>query len=205
VFDQLTDYISGSNWSYLWIAMLAAFDVIVPLLPSETSVILAGVLASSGKLELAPVIAVAACGAIIGDNLAYWIGRGPGERLLARIPGVGTNTEMRAWAERQLQERGAYLIVIGRFIPGGRTLLTVTAGALGYPWRRFIIWDIIAGVIWASYAAGLGYVGGRAFEEQPWKGFAAAFAVALAVTGIVEAVRWVRRRRAAAAATDGEA
>jgi membrane protein DedA with SNARE-associated domain len=62
------------------------------------------------------------------------------------------------------------------------------------PWRRFIVFDVIAGVVWASYAALLGYFGGKAFEHQPWKGLLLAFGIALAVTAVVEGVRWLRRR-----------
>ena len=70
-----------------------------------------------------------------------------------------------------LEERGGYIIVVSRFIPGGRTVITFTAGFVdGMPWRRFIRYDVIAGVIWGTYTVMLGYVGGKTFEEQPWKG-----------------------------------
>ena len=62
------------------------------------------------------------------------------------------------------------------------------------PWHRFIRFDVLAGVIWGAYTVLLGYFGGRTFEEQPWKGLLLAFAIALAVTGVVEAVRHLRRR-----------
>jgi membrane protein DedA with SNARE-associated domain len=69
-----------------------------------------------------------------------------------------------------------------------------------FAWRRFIRWDIVAGLLWATYAAGLGYLGGAAFEQQPWKGFIVAFAIALGVTGITEVVRYLRGRRSDAPA-----
>ena len=87
-----------------------------------------------------------------------------------------------------------YLILIGRFIPGGRTVVTLTCGLLEMAWHRFIRFDVVAGFLWASYAALLGYFGGRAFEEQPWKGFLLAFAIALLITGGVELYRWLKRR-----------
>jgi membrane-associated protein len=196
VFDQLTEYVSGSYWTYAFIIAVAALDVIIPLLPSETSVILAGVLASSGDLVLIIVIAAAAIGAIIGDNIAYWIGhstsRGEDPWLVR-----GKRKQGLEWADRQLSERGGYLIVVGRFIPAGRTLVTLTCGVTHFPWRRFIRWDVVSGVLWATYAAGLGYLGGVTFEKQPWKGFIVAFAIAIGITGIVEVVRYLRRRNAA--------
>ena len=89
---------------------------------------------------------------------------------------------------------------MARFIPAGRTLVTLACGAIRFEWRRFLRWDIVAGLLWAIYAAGLGYLGGRAFEQQPWKGFVAAFVIALGVTGIVEVMRYLRGRRPGAPA-----
>jgi membrane-associated protein len=194
VFQALTDYVSGSPWTYLFLVGIAALDVIFPLVPSETSVILAGVIAASGDLVLAAVIACAAAGAILGDNVSYWIGRLAGERIVARFFS-GERRKRIDWAEKQIDDRGPYLIVVGRFIPGGRTAVTLASGLLEMRWRKFLAFDVAAGLVWASYAALLGYVGGRTFEEDPLKGFIIAFAVALAVTGGVEAYRWLKRRR----------
>jgi membrane-associated protein len=198
VFESLTDYVSGSPWTYAFLFGIAALDVIFPLVPSETSVILGGVLAATGDLWLPGVIVCAAGGAILGDNTAYFIGKFAGHRLVERFF-KGERRKRIDWAEKQVQERGGYLIVVGRFIPGGRTAITLACGLLEYPWRRFIGFDVAAGVLWASYAALLGYVGGRTFEKNPLYGFLIAFAVALGITGAVEAVRWVRKRRAAQA------
>jgi membrane-associated protein len=94
--------------------------------------------------------------------------------------------------------RGAYIITIARFIPGGRTATTFTAGYVRFPWRKFLLFDGIAAAIWGSYTVLLGYFGGSQFEEEPWKGLLLAFAIALAVTGLIEAVRFLRHRRQAA-------
>jgi membrane-associated protein len=91
--------------------------------------------------------------------------------------------------------------VIARFIPGGRTVVTLSAGTLGYPWRKFFLFDVVAGLAWASYAASLGYFGGHAFEKQPWKGLLLALAIALAVAGAVELARWYLKRRAQSSTT----
>ena len=194
MFQSLTDYVSGSPWTYAFLFGVAALDVIFPLVPSETSVILAGVLASTGDLVLLAVILVAAGGAVLGDNTAYWIGRLAGERLVNRFFS-GERRKRIDWAEDQIAERGGYFIVVGRFIPGGRTAVTLACGFLEMRWRRFIAFDVTAGLMWASYAALLGYFGGKAFEEQPWKGFIVAFVVALAITGAIELYRWMKKRR----------
>jgi membrane protein DedA with SNARE-associated domain len=194
VFESLTEVVSGSPWTYAFILGIAALDVVFPLVPSETSVILAGVLAASGDLILILVIAAAAGGAFFGDNTAYWIGRTAGERLVERFF-QGERRKRLDWAEKQVQERGGYLIIIGRFLPGGRTAVTVASGTLEMAWSRFIFFDVIAALVWAAYAALLGYFGGKAFEEEPWKGFVIAFIVAVGIAGGVEVIRWRRRRR----------
>ncbi len=194
--ESLTDVVSGSPWTYAFLFAVSALDAVIPLVPSETSVIAAGVLAANGDLVLGLVILVAAAGAILGDNTSYGIGHTVGHRLAERFFS-GTRKRRLDQAERNLADRGGYLIVVGRFIPGGRTAVTLAAGTLEYPWRRFIAFDVAAGIVWASYAACLGYFGGKTFEESPLKGLALAFGIAVAVTAAVEAVRWARKRRSA--------
>ena len=177
------------------VALLAYLDALVPVVPSETSVITAGVVASAGDLSLPMVIAVAASGAFLGDNTAYFIGHRFGTRINDRFLSSEKNRRRVEWAQRQVNERGGELIVIARFIPGGRTIVTLSAGTLGYPWRKFAIFDAAAALGWALYAALLGYFGGHAFEKAPWKGLLLALGIAFAVTGTIEVVRWYLRRR----------
>jgi membrane protein DedA with SNARE-associated domain len=194
--DSLTQYVSSSNWTYVYLVVVCALDSIFPLVPSETSVILGGVLAGSDDLVLWLVILAASAGAFLGDNIAYWIGRKAGPWIEARFFS-GSRAKNLAWAKDQIGRRGGYLLVIARFIPGGRTAVTVGCGILHWEYRRFVFFDVIAAVLWGTYAALLGYAGGRAFSAHPWQGFLVAFAVALAVTGAVELYRWWRGRRRA--------
>jgi membrane-associated protein len=125
-----------------------------------------------------------------------------GARIEARFFRGERGRRQIQWAERQLAERGGELIVIGRFIPGGRTALTLSAGALGYPWRRFARFDAAAVLVWALYATLLGYFGGRTFEHAPWQGLLLALAIVFAVAGGIELTRWLlKRRRPPGAAT----
>jgi membrane-associated protein len=181
----------------LIVALLAYLDALVPVVPSETSVITAGVVASTGDLSLALVVAAAASGAFLGDNTAYFIGHRFGTRINDRFFSSEKNRKRIEWAQRQVNERGGELIVIARFIPGGRTVVTLSAGTLGYPWRRFVLFDAAAALGWALYAALLGYFGGHAFEKAPWKGLLLALGIAFAVTGGIELARWYLRRRSA--------
>jgi membrane protein DedA with SNARE-associated domain len=196
VFDQFRDWVSGRWWSYLAIFAVSAIDAFFPLVPSETVVITAGNLASTGDLVLPLVILSAAAGAVVGDNISYFIGKWAGERTVRRLFRSEKAHRGFDWAEEQLERRGFYIIVIARFIPGGRTAVTFTSGyTQGMPWRKFIVADVVAGLVWATYAAMLGYVGGKTFEEQPWKGLLLGFAIALGVALLVEAIRHFRNRR----------
>jgi membrane-associated protein len=197
-FDQIADWVSGAWWSYFVIFGAAAVDAFFPLVPSETVVIIGGNLAASGDLSLPLVMLAAAAGAVVGDNVSFGIGSLVGERTVKRWFRGEKSQRRLEWAERMLDERGAYIIVIARFIPGGRTAVTFSAGYIPtFPWRRFIVYDVVAGAIWASYAALLGYFGGKTFEDHPFLGLLIALGVALSLGLLVELVRHRRQRRAA--------
>lgn len=197
MFQSFVDAVSGSPWTYGLVFAVAALDAFFPVVPSETTVITAAVLAAQGGgLRIELVIPAAAVGAICGDNVSYWVGRTLGERIAGTLF-RGDRRRHLDRAHRLLEERGGYLIIVGRFVPGGRTAVTFAAGSLDWAWLRFITFDVAAGVIWATYAGVLGYVGGRSFEHSTWKGLLVAFAGAALVTGGVELVRWLRKRQAA--------
>ena len=195
-FDQLADWVSGAWWSYLAIFAIAAIDAFFPVVPSETLVVIGGNLASSGDLNLLLVILAGAAGAILGDNISYAIGTLVGERTVKRWFRSEKAQKRLEWAERTLDERGAYIIIIARFIPGGRTAVTFSAGYVHtLRWRRFILYDIVAGLVWATYAALLGYFGGKTFEDHPFWGLALALGIALTAGLLVEVIRHLRTRR----------
>jgi len=193
VFESLFDNVSGSPWTYAFLFAVAALDVVFPVVPSEASVITAGVLAASGDLIIVLVIAAAAAGAWLGDNGSYLIGRTLGNRAARRFFRGEKAQRRLQWAERLLRTRGAYLIVVSRFIPGGRTATTFTAGLVRYPWpQRFLPLTILATLIWASYAALIGYLGGSVFEEKPLYALLLAFGIAVTITVVVEGYRRLR-------------
>ncbi len=128
-----------------------------------------------------------------------------GERTVKRWFRSEKSHKRLEWAERTLDERGAYIILLSRFIPGGRTAVTFSAGYIPtFSWRRFIVYDVIAGFAWATYAAMLGYLFGKTFEEHPVWGVVLALAIALTLGLVVEVVRHVRKRRSTTAGETGE-
>ena len=188
------DRVSGHWWFLAVILVIALLDSVIPIVPSETCVIIGGVAAGTGHYPLWLVIPAGAVGAAIGDNVAYLLGRRAGpwfERRAARKDSTRARLD---WTKRQIVERGGPLLVTARFVPGGRTLLTVSCGITRQPRSWFVRWVALATVLWATYAALLGYVGGRAFQDDHTKAFGVAFVTALAATGVIELVRWMRRR-----------
>jgi len=195
VFNSVVDAVGSSGWTYLVVFGIALLDAFFPLVPSETVAITSGVVASHGDLSVPLLVVCAAGGAFAGDNISFAIGHFFGKRTVDRFFRGEKAQGRLKWAERQLDERGQYIIVIARFIPGGRTATTFTAGYVqDFPWHRFALYDAVAASIWGAYTVLLGYYGGSRFESQPWKGLLFAFAIAVAVTIVIEAVRHFRKR-----------
>ncbi len=193
--EGLVDAVAASAWVYPVIGGVAALDALVPLVPSEATVIVAAALAGAGDLVLAFVVLAGAGGAALGDNAAYLVGRAGRARRPGRWldpPRWGPRLRR---AETTLQERAATIIVCSRFVPGGRTAAMLSAGLIGLPWRRFVGFDLAAAALWACYASALGWLGGRAFAERPVHALLLALAVASALALLLEAGRRVLRGR----------
>jgi membrane-associated protein len=185
--------------SYAIAIIIPALDAVLPVLPSETVIITLGV-ATAGSTDprIALLIACSALGAFLGDNLSYILGRRFGPWVERRFFSGEKGAGRRAWAERSLERFGMPLIVVCRFVPGGRTAVTLCCGMVGYNRRRFVIATAVAGTIWAVYSFFLGRLGGRVFEDKPWVGLLVAFGITTAITGLIEVIRRVRSRRSPA-------
>lgn len=185
--------IMSSPWIYLAVFAIAFLDGFFPVVPGETSVIASGTAAAAfGSPNITLIIVVAALGAFAGDHVSYCIGRFG----ISRIARPGTKREAAFnWARNALNQRGGLVLVVARYIPGGRTAVTITCGAVRYPLRRFMFFDGIAALSWAIYSAMIGYFAGMIFEERPLLALLLGFAVAMIVAGIVELTRFIMKRR----------
>jgi membrane-associated protein len=194
--NALTTLHVGNPVSYLIAFLLPMLDAIVPLLPSETVIIALGV-ATAGSVDprIFLLVAFAALGAFCGDNLCYLIGWRFGPWAERRFFATEKGARSRDWAVRTLARFGMGLIIVCRFIPGGRTAVMLSCGVIGYDRRRFVVATAVAGVVWATYAFFAGRLGGKAFEDRPLAGLAVAFGAAFAISGIIELVRRVIARR----------
>ncbi len=194
--QSLIDLLTGSLWTYPILLGICAGDAVFPILPSETAVIVCGLQAARGELSLGWVIAFAAAGAFVGDNTSYAGGRWIGHPLVKRFFSGERSQERLDWAKRFLKQRGSYVLIVARFVPGGRTATTFTSGLVNLRWpTRFAPYIFVAAILWALYGALLGYLGGRAFRDQPILALLFALGLAGLVAGAAELVRWLRRRR----------
>lgn len=195
MFNWLSQEVSQSPVTYLIVFVACATDVLFPLIPSETIVITASVLAAQGELLIVGIVPLVALGAFLGDNISYWLGRKIGDPIAKRLFKGRKGQARLRWAEQALRRRGIVLIGIGRFIPGGRTATTFAAGTLEMPYRNFLFADAIAACIWAVYISMLGFLGGETFKNSLWLPLAASLACAMAVALSFEGWRrWQRRR-----------
>lgn len=158
--------LADSPWIYVAIFAVAVIDAFFPVVPSESIVIASSTASSAtGAPLLVGVWIAAAAGAWCGDQTGRFIGTKINVRewRFFQRPAV---LKTLVWAEHGLEKRGASLIIAARFIPMGRIAVNLTAGALGYPARRFMAITAIAAVIWASWGVALGTVAGSIFHDN---------------------------------------
>jgi membrane-associated protein len=206
VSDAVLDVVMNvlrSPWFYVLLFALVYVDAFLPGIPSESAVVVAGVFAVQGTPELPLVMLVAMAAAFVGDHTSLLIGRLAGSRLMRWVPPGTRRRRSLDWSARQLERRGAQILIVGRYVPGGRTGVTLMAGFVGYPWRSFTPYVAIAAVTWGVYSTLVGYFGGLVFRDRPLQGVAAGIGFGVAVTLVVELVRFIGRRRRIRATAEG--
>lgn len=187
--NSLTELVTDSPVTYLLIFALVAVDVIAPVIPAEATVTAASALAGQGQLTIWWVMLAAGLGAFVGDNIAYWIGRIAGRPLVERI--LRGDTQQLEAVQEQFDRRGGIFVIIGRFVPGGRTVVALGAGVLHFRWLQFVIYDAIAAVVWAIQAALPGFIGGSLIRDEPWLAMVIGFVLSALVAGTIVLIqRW---------------
>ncbi|MEO6827066.1 MAG: DedA family protein [Microbacteriaceae bacterium] len=202
--DAVNDTIlslAGSPWIYFVALALVIIDGFFPPVPSESVIVaLSSLGIATGSPNLIAVVVIAAFGAMIGDNIAYALGRWVGVERFAwmRRPRVARAFQR---AGRGLAKRTATLVLTARYVPVGRVAVNMTAGATHLPRRRFIPLTVLSGVTWALYSVLIGVLVGAWMHGHPVLGAAIAIVFALALGFAVDAIlnRIAIRRDAATA------
>jgi len=195
----MTHFITSHGLPLLFlVVMIESFGV--PL-PGETALILFGVLASQGHYDIAAVIAVAAAGAIVGDNLGYWlIGRLGGRALFERWSWLKMYSDrVLPRAEDLMARHGAKMVFFGRFITVLRYTAAWVAGLGRMHWWTFLFWNAVGGICWATLVGLVSYYGGKAAADaiQHYGILFGAGLVGLLVVGVLFShigKRWLERR-----------
>ncbi|MFE3497731.1 DedA family protein [Streptomyces sp. NPDC059175] len=172
--------LTASPWIYAVVALSVLLDVFLPVLPSGVLVITAATAAAAGSTAVGSASVAAAAGqvphevpslvalllcattaSVLGDLVAYRVARRGGARLdraIARSRRLTTAQERLGTA---LSRGGGLLVVIARFAPAGRSVVSLGAGAAHRKVKEFLPWSALAGMAWAGYSVGLGYFGGQ--------------------------------------------
>jgi len=188
-------------WAYLAIYGFLAVDAMVPVVPIQAIMITSGALTVYGNLSLPVVIAIGALGMFTGDSIAFVLGRSArhagrhwfADRLAALRARCGPKhdeTEAGAKEEsrtkraaerftRGLRRPGPLVLLLCRFVPGGRMAAGFYAGRTGYPIKLFVAYDGAAALCWATYGGLVGHIGGTAITQSAWRLFAIAATAAV--------------------------
>jgi membrane protein DedA with SNARE-associated domain len=186
-------------WVYLAIFGFLTADAMMPVVPIQAIMITSGALTVYGHLSLPVVITVGALGMFTGDSIAFLLGRTAGQAggswLSARLAALRDRFGPRNDIEHQSRTRhaavrftrglrrpGPLVLLLCRFVPGGRMAAGYHAGRSGYPVRFFVLYDGLAAAGWASYGGLVGHIGGTAVTQSAWRLFAVA-AVAAVIFG----------------------
>lgn len=150
------------RWGYAVIFAAMLLENAGLPLPGETLTLLGGYAAGSGQLNVLGVMASAAGGAVLGDNLGYWLGRRFGWQLLLRVGGwLRQPPEQLEALRERFQRHAGWSVFLGRFVAVLRVLAGPLAGAVAMPYRLFLVCNLAGAVLWSSLMVSLAWLGGR--------------------------------------------
>jgi len=186
-----------ADYGYFVLFVLVGVESLGIPLPGETALVTAAAFAATGRLNVFIVVAVAAAGAIIGDNGGYWIGRKGGLTLVTRYGRhVGLTEAKLTWARRFFDRHGAKAVFLGRFIALLRSWAAALAGIGHMPYGMFTFWNALGGVAWAALFGTLGYLFGENLPRlEHYIGRISLVIGLVVLIGVVIGVRVYRSRR----------
>ena len=201
LFDRLADL--ASPWGYVVVGLLTLLEasaMIGLVVPGEAALLVGGFLVSQGEADLGAMCAVGGVGAIVGDSVGYEIGRHLGPSLRRSRLGRWVGDERWKRAEDYLAKHGGRAVFFGRFVGVLRAMVPTIAGLSRMPYRRFLPWNVLGGLLWAPGFVLLGFLAGGSYHQvAEWAGRASAVLLALVIliVGVVLAARAAVRREGA--------
>lgn len=194
-------------WVYGLVALLVFGETALFvgfILPGETTVIVAGVIASQGSINIGVLCTLVVIAAILGDSVGYFLGHHYGERLL-RIKLLQSHREELDGALAGMQRRGPVYVFFGRFAAFLRAVMPGLAGISGMPYRRFFFANALGGLVWGLAFTLFGYFGGSQLPKiekySGWVSIAIIVVIVVTIVGFDLMRRSRRKRRAAATLT----
>ncbi|WP_422743574.1 DedA family protein [Micromonospora sp. WMMD754] len=201
-FTGLTGWVASviDSFGAVGVALLVALESIIPPIPSEIVLAMAGYLSAEGRFNVLLIVLAATVGSLLGALVLYWLGAALGEdrlkRWLDHIPLV--DLEDLEKADRWFERHGRWAVLIGRVVPVVRSLVSVPAGANRMPLGEFVLLTTLGSGVWNALIVGAGFTLGSRWKDvdrySQWFNYAI-FAV-FGVMIVSWAVKKVRRRRA---------
>ncbi|PPA58450.1 DedA family protein [Micromonospora chalcea] len=208
-FTGLTGWVASviDSLGAVGVALLVALESIIPPIPSEIVLAMAGYLSAEGRFNVVLIVVAATVGSLLGALVLYWLGAALGEERLKRwldhIPLVDLQDLEKA--DRWFERHGRWAVLIGRVVPVVRSLVSIPAGANRMPLGEFILLTTLGSGVWNALIVGAGFTLGSRWEDvdrySSWFNYAI-----FAVFGFMIAswaVKKVRRRRARQSVTAG--
>ena len=183
------------EWAYVLCFLLVWIDAIIPIFPGETTLSTASTLAAQGSLELELVMLAGGLGAILGDSSLFWIARKSAARVQGQLDKALENPKVRAGWDA-LDRSPGILIVAGRYVPGMRFAVNASMGLSDIPYRRFLPWSVVGGILWSVYTCTLAYNVATTLSGFP---LASLLISGFITSALLAAIYFVDRRRRRAA------
>ncbi len=161
-FDMATIQDVLGRWGYLVIFAAMLLENAGLPLPGETVTLLGGYAAGSGQLNVLGVMGAAAGGAVLGDNIGYWVGRRLGWGLILKVGRwLGQSPAQLEKLRDQFLRHAGKSVLLGRFVAVLRVVAGPMAGAVGMPYPKFLLCNVVGATLWATTMVSLAWLGGR--------------------------------------------
>lgn len=199
--NSLVDHLLNVDplWVYLVVALLVfAEDAVFVgfVIPGETAAVIGGVAASLGHVNVVAMAGLVVLAAVVGDSVGYEVGKHYGPKLL-RHRWLDKRREQLTSAQDFLARKGGSAVFLGRFIAFFRAVMPALAGTARMPYRRFLVWNALGGIVWGVSFVLLGFLAGNSYQTvaaQVGRGSAIAVAVVVVIALVVWRLRKHRQQ-----------